>query len=149
MLLVCSSYLTTSLTYTTTFTIYASSEPCSPNGFRVSSPSGKNLQYMIAVDDAGAIDTQNIWTVVGWGGKNLPSGGWFALDCQGYLVTGKGAVFGLRVSSGNFLIAGNPAVINGSYTGMKLGDIIVSEAQQSFREKKTRQLLITMQIFGY
>ncbi len=85
---------------------------------------------MVAVDDSGAASKQHVWYVQGVSTKEnkLASGGWFALNCQGFLVTGQGGAFAIFDGQGNTLVAGNPAVLNGSIktSYIKAGTIVVS-----------------------
>jgi hypothetical protein len=160
MIILCSSYSSSSSSDATTFTIYASSAPCSPNGFRITSPSSEqNPWYMVGVTDKQAASTERIEYVYGYSRreKRLPSGGWFALNCQGFLVTGKGAVFALHykdleAKKTEPLVAGNPAIMNGSIFGIKHGDVIVSCYLPSIFSKKhaIKSLhFTTIQIFGH
>jgi endoglucanase Acf2 len=122
MFFIHASYSTPLPSDATTFTLYDSGASCSTNGFRVTSPSSEQYpNYMVAVDDTLAADTGAIYYVLGHSVKEsrLPSCAWFALNCQGFLVTGQGGVFGLLLNAqdyppGNALMAGNPAVMNGS-----------------------------------
>jgi hypothetical protein len=85
---------------------------------------------MSAITDKQAASTDSVWYVEPFSRRQnrLPSGGWFALNCQGFLVTGQGGAFAIFDGQGNPLVAGTPAVLNGSIktSYIKTGTIVVS-----------------------
>jgi hypothetical protein len=99
---------------------------------------------MVGVSNSQAANTKEPFYVQGYPNQEnkLPSGAWFALNCQGFLVTGQEAAFAFMTNGGSMLIAGNPAVINGSspHPGQpSIGNFVVSRSGPLILLKKTQR----------